>query len=275
MRKQLALLVVVVLVVCGCNKAKDDLVNKGEDPVPQIEERVPEVQPVRTFGPAGKTVQAFLKNWEYKRYKDMWAQTVHSRREEVFVEHMEGTPIRMRNPAVLSEELVGDDWDVVVFVEVTDVTCAFAACVLNLKYPPDPDSGQSSFRLTPNFLEIEKFRPIRQTWRVVNLNDKYLIDLGAGESKINRKDNVMNYVLDSSDIDKFPALPGSEAEKEALAVSVWLAMVSLDLGLSQREIKSAMREAKPMVEMANENLRDLIYKFKELEVEKAKRDRGT
>lgn len=246
----------LILVPSGCSK---------NDPVALKGEKVnSEIKDIKTLGPAGKAVKLFFKNWEFKQYEKMCSQTVHSRDEEIFVQRMRETPIEWRNLVILSEEASGDDWEVSLSLEVTDVASAFAACVINLLYTSDKDSKKSAFRLTPSFLAIQRFMPINQTWRVINLDGKYFIDLCVVGSKGKRHENVMNYVLDAGILNDFPAISAvpSKSDGMAISASAWLAMACINMNIPAEDAESIMKEAVPLVDTAKVNLKQLITKFR-------------
>jgi len=189
------LICLTIIIIFGSNlgkTTKDDSNSKStannlESVAPVIEKVNQEVKAEKPLGNAGKEVRTFFKNWEYKQFLKMHGQTVHSRNEDVFVTEMAQTPIRWRNLVILSEKQSGDDWEVNLSMEVTDITSAFAACMLNLKYPPDLNSDHPAFRFSPAALKIEQWMPVKQSWRVVNLDGKNYIDLCAGDSKGDRQ----------------------------------------------------------------------------------------
>lgn len=243
----LVLMTLFVLVVCGCDKKEE---------------------PVKSFGPAGKLVQSFFKNWEFERYQEMHAQTVHSRREEFFVKFMQETPIEWKNMVILSEEPYGDDWKVTLSVDVTDVACALAACRLNAKIPSAPGSSLPDFAMTPRFLGIQKFMPIKQVWRVINLDGKYFIDICAAESKGERHENIMNYVLDASDMDSVLPIPegASSEDKEALVVTAWLTKIVMDFNIPMENMPEylggVVSNSLVLANEAVKNIAELIEKRK-------------
>jgi len=271
--KVVTLFVFLALAINGCDKK----VEKNKDGALKIEGEYNsekannQIKSTDSLGPAGKMVRSFFKNWEFKRFKQMHAQTVNSRDKELFIKYMEGTPIQWRNLSILSEDASGDDWSVNLSVEVTDVTCAFAACMINLTYPLKSDSGEPTFEMSPAFLQIQRFMPVNQTWRIVNLDGEYFIDICSGESKGERHENVMNYVLDASGIIGIPteSLPLSKENKIALSASSWLAIIRMDMDIPMEEIEGIMRKSVPLFKQARSNLKELIKTIKSLSDDKS------
>ncbi|MFA5986525.1 MAG: hypothetical protein WC819_04245 [Parcubacteria group bacterium] len=216
----------------------------------------------KKIGQAGSAVQMFLRNMEFKRYEQMHAQTVNSREKLIFVQSITQTPIVVKNAAVLSDRCSDTDGDceVNVSMDVTDITSAFAAYIVNLRLSRDPDSTRSPFFFSPNILGIEKFIPIRQTWRVVKLDGAYFIDMGAGGEKTARHENIMNYVLDAGvteeDINK------KSVDEKIDSASMWLIFLSMDLNLSPEEMKTIIRNSAPLVDASIRNLSYMAEKMK-------------
>lgn len=257
--KVLFFVLFVTLLFSGCGKqdgVKGEMANN-------------EIKAVNPLGPAGKLVQSFFKNWEFKRYKQMHAQTVHSRDADIFVKRMEGTPIEWRNLKILSEEQSGSDWDVNVSVDVTNVTCMFAACMVNLQFPKDKNSDMPDFHLSPSFLGIQKFMTMNQKWKIIGLDGEYFIDMGAMGSKVKREDNVMNYVLDAGSLADFPMELGPNREDQIiLKASMWLAFVCLDLAIPKEDTEGILIKSKPLYETAKKNLKELAEKIRSLSPKK-------
>jgi hypothetical protein len=260
-----ALLVFVAMVAMGCSK--DEGQKDGQKAGSSASEKANSViKVVKDIGPAGKVVQSFFKNWEFRRFKQMQAQTVHSRDEDFFVEQMEKTPIQWRNLSILAERESGDDREVDISLEVTDIPCAFAACMVNLRSPQKDKAGKLAFWLTPESLEIQSFMPVKQTWLLVKLDEKYFIDVCAAGSKKKRHENVMNYVLDASDLEFLPfdALGGSDENKLMTAASAWLAGVFLNMNIPVEESKDVIAKSKPLFDKAQVNMKDLVDSVKSI-----------
>jgi len=177
----------------------------------------------KKLGPGGSLVQSFFKNWELNHFSQMHAQTVNSRDQGFFVERMLNTPIERRNVKILSEKQVGKDWEVEVSMEVTDIKSALASSLINLQHYPKKDSLKRNILVTPAFLGIQEFMPVRQTWSVVNLDGKYFIDICSTGSKKMRHENIMNYILDAGLL-----LPLRDWQE---AAGTWLEIVMRDLNL--------------------------------------------
>jgi hypothetical protein len=251
----------LALIASGCGY-KLEAPKASESDVDKISK---EIRPTKSYGPAGKVVQSFFKNWEYKRYKQMCAQTVHSREEDVFIKHMRGTPIHCRNMEILSEKPSDDGYTVDVSIEVTDLKSGFAACIINAKYPGGKDSELPPFRLSPEFLGIQRFMTVQQTWSVVSLDGEYFIDVGAAGSKGKRHSNVMNYVLDAAELDNLAEGPGiSDEERIAGTVATWLATASLNMDIPKDDTVEIMVGAKPLYKKAEANLDDLVRRSRAL-----------
>lgn len=214
----------------------------------------------KKLGPGGALVNSFMKNWEFKRFAQMHEQTVHSRERRIFIDQMEKTPINWRNFAILSEKQVGEDWEVGVSLEVTDVQSAFAACVLNLQYAPEEVFRKRNFTATPALLGIERFTPIKQTWRVVNLDGKYFIDVCAAGSKRQRYENIMNYILGAGSIGFF----GSNRENKFLSAAAWLSLAMIDLNLPADQAKEIMEESRRLNKKAEQNMLKMLERIDSL-----------
>lgn len=213
-------------------------------------------------GTAKKVVKSFARNWELKRFEAMSAQTVFSREPEYFVKCMKDSPIRVRNFKVLSEEQDGDDYWVDVSFEITDIVSSFAACVVNAKYLP---KGSNRFLMSPYFLGIERFTKMEQRWHVMNVDDDFVIDIGANGSEIKRSDNVMNFVLDASDVDFGGLSAGLEGnDRVAILVSGWMASAMMNLGLETDGAEDIMRKGAPLVSKAEAKLESLVDQIKEM-----------
>jgi len=263
---------VSVVLVGGCYK--EESANKAINVNTLIAAKKPtearEVKDSKPLGVAGKLVQSFFKNWEFKRYSQMHRMTTHSRDKDAFTKHLAETPITWRNIIIKSEEQVGDDWKVNISMEVTDPACAFASCIINLEFPPDADSDGPKFRLTPSLLEIQDFMPIEQTWHVVNLDGEYFIDCCSGDSKHNRTDNIMNYVLDAANLGALELPSSSREERISTDAAVWLAMVATDLGISNEETINIMIKSKSLHKKAIKNLKETLQSFESLKGENSK-----
>jgi hypothetical protein len=177
----------------------------------------------KKLGSGGSLVQSFFKNWESKNYSEMHAQTIFSREQGFFVERILNTPIERRNFKILSENQVGKDWEVEVSMEVTDIKSALASTLINLEHYPEPNSLRRNLLVTPAFLGIQEFMPVKQTWSILNVDGKYFIDICSAGSKKKRHENIMNYILDAGIL---PPLRDWKA-----ATGIWLAMVMMDLNL--------------------------------------------
>jgi len=212
--------------------------------------------PEKSLSPAGKVVQSFFKNWKFERYSQMQEQTVNSRDKDVFIEAMKTTPIQWRNFSILAEEQSGDDWDVTISLEVTDVKSTLAALLVNLEFPPPEDSQSSGFYMSPRFLGIEEFMPIKQTWRVINLDGNFVIDVCSGESDGERYDNIMNYIIDAGQVTTLPSLNDEESESDriATAASFWMALVCMDLDITSEKMLPILKDAMPISEKAKAKL---------------------
>ena len=208
---------------------------------------VMELSANKKFDVGGALVRSFFKNWEYSRYDAMHAQTVNSRNEGFFALCLKQTPISWRNLNIISEKRVGDDWDVDLSVEVTDLTSAFAGIIVNTMVPPGNNSDHI-FRFSPKSLNIEHFMNVRQTWHVVTLEGKNMIDIMA---KTERHSNIMNYVLDTGVITNPP--PRGESgwtENQQRAVSTyWLAEAIGDTNTPQENVEKIMLGAKPLIKV--------------------------
>jgi hypothetical protein len=196
----------------------------------------------------GSLVRSFFKNWEYSRYDGMHAQTVNSRRLAYFIESMDRTPIRWQNLEIISEKKVGEDWEVQLSLEVTDLPSSFAGIVVNAMVPPGNDTD-AIYRFSPKNLGIERFMKVNQTWHVVTLGDKKVIDVGAGDSRVIRHSNILNYVLDAGQIDSAPPRgEGGWSQNQQAAVSaLWLSEAFLNLNKKNSEMESILVISKPLV----------------------------
>jgi hypothetical protein len=235
--------------------------------VPAPTAPTPPVEPVSKLGPAGQAVETFFRNLEFERYREMWAQTVHSRNEDVFVDCLKTTPIRCTNYRVVSEEREGENWSVTVAADLTEVTSAFAACMINTQIADDNEKV-SRFKFKPAMLGIEEMAPFRQQWRVIKLDNRYLIDLGAGESKVERHSNFMNYVLDAARIVDFGAT-GKDSENSGVGrAAAWLTIVAGDLGLTQEQSGKVIENSVPLFKQGMIKLKEFLAKAKELTQER-------
>jgi hypothetical protein len=212
----------------------------------------------KKLSPGGLLVNSFFKNWEFKRYAQMHSQTVNSREEDIFVNALAKTPIEWKKFSIIDEKQVGEDWEVTVSMEVTDVKSSFAACMVNLKYDPRTGPGPRKFLASPALLGIQQYMPIKQTWRVVNLDGKYFIDVCAAGSKKQRHENVMNYFLDTSDIIVFPS------KDKFLSASFWLAEVMMDLNIPEAEANAIIKESRHLGDKAEQNIMKLLSKIDSL-----------
>jgi hypothetical protein len=222
------------------------------------------IAPTAANSPAVRVVKEFFRNWEFKRYAAMHEQTVHSRDKEVFCRALRGTPIRWKNLLIEKESRVDADWWVSLSLDVTDLKSATAAALITARASMSLISGTNNYILPPSLLNIERWMTVRQKWHIVSVGNKHFIDIGAGDSKINRKDNILNYFLDAAHFD-FPFIPSSmpEEDQKALLVSAWLAALAMDLGIGTEGIKKILVEAKPLVKEGNRNAYDLAKKFEE------------
>lgn len=215
---------------------------------------------------AGKFVQSFFKNWRYERYKEMHAQTVHSRPSDTFIRLISQTPIRWKNARILSQVSNGDDWDVLLSVDITDTVSAFAGCMVNINTSPDPDPNKSAYRFSPEFLGIEKFMTVRQEWRVVKLDNTMAIDIGAGASPIKRHSNIMNYVLDAGYINVPPSGDEGLNEKQKYNATIeWLATVFVNLDIPVAKTGEVIISAKPLSLQGVRRLGELVKTMRENE----------
>ncbi len=220
------------------------------------------IEPVSKLGPAGQAVETFFRNLEFERYREMWGQTVHSRNEDVFVDCLKNTPIRCTNYRVVSEEKDGENWSVSVAADLTEVTSAFAACMINTQITDDDKVAR--FRFKPLMLGIEAMAPFKQQWRVIKLDNHYLIDLGAGESKVLRQSNFMNYVLDAARIMDFGAAARGSTNRGVSQAAAWLAIVSNDLGLTQEQNDKVIEDSVPLVNRGLLKLKEFVDQSKAL-----------
>ncbi len=254
-----ATLFVVGFFLLGCEKETVKEVQKqpAVEPAPTAVS-VPKPVATESVGPGGKLVQAFFKNWTFNLYDEMWAQTAHSRDKEVFVKSLKGTPIHWRNLQIISEEPDGDDWKVTLSVEVTDIRAAFAACLINAQLTPADQTPH--FMMSPAMLGIEKFETIKQTWKVVNLNQKQIIDVGAGQAGVERKENILNYVLDAADMEGGIAsrLIDKDNPRETGIVTEWLTMAALNRGLSTDDCALILKEAVPLYRQGMLKVKELM-----------------
>lgn len=258
------------LATSGCARVEEV---KKPDP-PKNEKANTAVTATKTLGPAGKLVQSFFKNWEFKRYEQMHAQTVNSRDKKIFINRMMETPIAWRNVAILSEEPSDDDWRVTVSLEVTDVPCAFAACMVNLKYTIDRESEAPSFMMSPAFLDIQEFMAVNQTWRIVSLDGEHFIDVCAGSSKGKRHENIINYVLDAATLGDFPSrfVSSSKSDRVAISASSWLALVCMDLKIQAEDAGDIMIKSRPLFRKAEDNMKNIVEKIKSIRGGKKDKD---
>jgi len=275
MYKAAALIMAIALAVFIVSKAfdkKDTPKDDGAKTVAAESKAEPvkakaamEISASKKLGEAGTLVRSFFRNWEYTRFDEMHDQTVNSRRKDFFVKCLKQTPINCRNVEILSEKRVGDDWDVELALEVTDVTSALAALVVNTIAPPGNNSDHI-FRFSPHFLKIERFMKLKQTWRVVSLDGKNLIDIGArDDSGIERHSNIMNYVLDTGVIDHPPPRgPEGWTSDQQLNVSAeWLTEAEANLNKTVADTDTIMKEAKPLVAVGFKNLLLFVKALKE------------
>jgi hypothetical protein len=209
---------------------------------------VTEITAGKKLDEGGNLVRSFFKNWEYSRYDAMHSQTVNSRRVAYFIESMDRTPIRWQNLEIVSEKKVGEDWEVQLSLEVTDLPSSFAGIVVNAMVPPGNDSD-AIYRFSPKNLGIERFMKVNQTWRVVTLGDKKVIDVGAGESRVARHSNILNYVLDAGQLDSAPPRgeDGWSQNQQAAVTALWLSEAFMNLNKKNSEMEALLATSKPLV----------------------------
>jgi hypothetical protein len=211
-----------------------------------------EITAGKKLGEAGGLVRSFFKHWEFARFEDMHAQTAYSRKLPFFIESMKRSPIHWRRLEIISEKRNGEYWDVELAVDVTDVTSALAGIVVNTYAPPGNDSDDI-YRFNPQDLGIERFMRMKQIWKVADLGEKkLLIDLGAGDSKIDRHSNIMNYVLDAGQVEAPPrGEDGWDDDTRARVATRWLAETLINLNKTKTDdgyAENVLKEARPLID---------------------------
>lgn len=176
-----------------------------------------QAKPVETYesnnntklGVAGKFLVAFFDDWEKERFNELTSKVLDASENSHLAISLKVSPINVRNLKIISETPVSGGYDVALEIDVTDLESAYAACRINIVDAAKNGRSAPQFLFSPKMLGIERFKTMKQTWRVVDSNGKLLVDSKYQGDKTSRAQNIINYAFHALDI-----LPFSVVTKE-------------------------------------------------------------
>jgi len=203
-------------------------------------------------GPAAKLVQSFFENWKGKRFEEMHRQLADAPTPEALRNALLRTPVRWNSVEILEETGKGDNKDVSISIEVTDLPSVMAAYVFNYaENSPVHDelSEANPYPVKPHGLGIETFCKIKQTWRVIAKGSDYQIQIGK-----DRENNILCYFIDAGT----RSYSSSSGSAETLRIHMARVMVLLSepLGMNTDEVNAVIPEIKTKAELGAKYFRE-------------------
>jgi hypothetical protein len=227
----------------GAGAAKPKTAFTPEGTIVTVEEKI--TVPANA-GPAARLVESFFQNWKAKRFEAMHEQMIGTEAFDEFRDALVRTPVRWNSVEILEETAEGDSKRVSLSIEVTDLPSVMGAYLFNYA-ANSPVRGEVSsenpFPAKPGRLGIETFRKIKQTWRIVAMNNAYKIDLGKDP-----KDNILHYFIDAGSL-AFSSSDGSPMMFK-LHMARLIVLLSEPLGMSTEEANKAIPEMSARAERA-------------------------